>query len=256
MHSDDKVRAVFALRREGVIQREIADRTGVSLGQVRKWLRAGEEAVLASPMRRNAAKHTDSGCSVVSSAPVRAYSYLLGQYLGDGCLIKMKRDVYKLVIATCDDYPAIRDECIAAVRAVMPTNIVGLAKAEGCHTVYSHSKHWPCLFPQHGPGMKHKRAIVLEPWQRQIVFEQAPDDFVRGLIHSDGCRCINRVVIKGKTYEYVRYFFSNRSGDIRTLFQDACGVLGVDSRHNNQFSVSVAKRYSVAVLEEIIGPKT
>ncbi|MEY2451120.1 MAG: hypothetical protein QOD92_694, partial [Acidimicrobiaceae bacterium] len=42
---------------------------------------------------------------------------------------------------------------------------------------------------------------------------------------------------------------------IRFLFMDACGALGVDARHNNRFSVSVAKRHSVALLEEIVGPK-
>ena len=30
-------------------------------------------------------------------------------------------------------------------------------------------QHWPCLFPQHGPGRKHERPIVLEHWQRVIV---------------------------------------------------------------------------------------
>lgn len=47
--------------------------------------------------------------------------------------------------------------------------------------------HWPCLFPQHGPGRKHERPIVLEHWQREIV-EQHPGPFLRGLFHSDGCR--------------------------------------------------------------------
>jgi hypothetical protein len=137
----------------------------------------------------------------------------------------------------------------------MPGNAVGLVAGQGCHTVQAYSKHWPCLFPQHRPGKKHTRKIQLEQWQKSIVFGQAPDAFVRGLIYSDGCRCVNRVTTKGMTYEYVRYFFSNRSADIRTLFQDACGLLGVESRHNNQFSVSVARRYSVAVLDEVVGPK-
>ena len=32
--------------------------------------------------------------------------------------------------------------------------------------VYSFSKHWPCLFPQHEPGRKHERKIELMPWQQ------------------------------------------------------------------------------------------
>ncbi|MFI9836970.1 helix-turn-helix domain-containing protein [Nonomuraea sp. NPDC051941] len=50
----------------------------------------------------------------------------------------------------------------------------------------------PHLFPQHGPGKKHERPIVLEPWQREIVSAH-PGRFVRGLIHSDGWRGTNRV---------------------------------------------------------------
>jgi hypothetical protein len=30
-------------------------------------------------------------------------------------------------------------------------------------------KHGPCLFPQHGPGRKHDRPIVLEEWQTDVV---------------------------------------------------------------------------------------
>lgn len=256
MHSDDKVRDVFRLRRDGVIQREIADQTGVSLGQVRKWLRAGEETVLATPMRATQPAHDSDGCSLVRDVPIREYAYLLGQYLGDGYIGLMRRGVYRLAITTCNDYPDIRAECGTAIQAVMPDSSVCQAPKKGCVDLYCYSKHWPCLFPQHGPGRKHERPITLEDWQRRVVFEDAPDDFVRGLIHSDGCRAINRVVVRGRSYEYARYFFSNRSSDIRMLFMDACGALGVDARHNNDHSVSVAKRYSVSVLDEIVGPKT
>lgn len=46
---------------------------------------------------------------------------------------------------------------------------------------------WSCLFPQHGPGRKHARPIVLADWQQEIVCEH-PGRFLRGLIHSDGWR--------------------------------------------------------------------
>jgi hypothetical protein len=256
VHSDDKVREAFRLRREAVIQREIAERTGVSLGQIRKWLHAGEAAVLMTPMRATQHAHDSEGCSLTREVPTRQYSYLLGQYLGDGCITRMKRDVYKLSITTCDDYPAIRVECRGAIEAVMPGRSVCFVQHQGCGDLYGYSKHWPCVFPQHGPGRKHTRKIELEPWQFQIVMRDAPDDFVRGLIHSDGCRAINRVGPRDRRYQYVRYFFSNRSRDIRFLFMDACGALGVDARHNNDHSVSVAKRYSVALLDEIVGPKS
>jgi hypothetical protein len=79
--------------------------------------------------------------------------------------------------------------------------------------VSSYWKHWPCLFPQHGLGHKHERRIALVPWQQRIV-DARPDQLVRGLIHSDGSRHINRIKHPKRTYEYVRYEFSNRSADI------------------------------------------
>jgi len=46
---------------------------------------------------------------------------------------------------------------------------------------------WPTMRPQHGPGWKHRRTIALEPWQDVLVAAH-PGQFVRGCIHSDGCR--------------------------------------------------------------------
>jgi hypothetical protein len=49
--------------------------------------------------------------------------------------------------------------------------------------VYSFSTHWPHLYPQHGPGVKHERRIALEPWQQRIV-ERYPGRLLRGLVLS------------------------------------------------------------------------
>jgi hypothetical protein len=120
--------------------------------------------------------------------------------------------------------------------------------------------HWPCLFPQVGPGPKHLRTLVFEPWQRAIAIDSFPDQLVRGLIHSDGSRFLNRVSKRDldgnvRRYEYPRYTLTNLSTEIRELFIEACGQLGVDARHSNEHVVSVARRPSVAILDRIIGPK-
>jgi hypothetical protein len=49
--------------------------------------------------------------------------------------------------------------------------------------------------------------------------------------------------------------FSNESGDIRSLFMMACGIVGVRSRKAGVRNVSVARRGDVAVLDTFIGPK-
>jgi hypothetical protein len=121
--------------------------------------------------------------------------------------------------------------------------------------ITSYWKAWPCLFPQHGPGKKHQRPIVLEPWQRDLV-EHDPRGFIRGLIHTDGWRGVNKVRVKGKDYAYPRYQFSNRSDDIRRLFTDACDLLGVAWRPWGRWHISVARRDSVALLDEFVGLKS
>ncbi len=128
--------------------------------------------------------------------------------------------------------------------------------------VTSYDRHWPRLFPQHGPGKKHERPIALVPWQRAVV-DAHPWELVRGLIHSDGCRVTNwtEKTIGGrrKRYEYPRYFFSNASGDILRLFTDTLDAVGVEWKPANQAravqNISVAKRASVALMDRHIGPK-
>ena len=47
----------------------------------------------------------------------------------------------------------------------------------------------------------------------------------------------------------------NRSTDIQGLFVEACERVGVEVRPNNWFSLSVARRASVEILDELVGPK-
>jgi hypothetical protein len=96
--------------------------------------------------------------------------------------------------------------------------------------------------------------IALAPWQKELVLRH-PELLLRGLIHSDGCRSINTIRHPKKTYEYPRYQFSNRSDDIKRIFSDACDLLGIEWRVMNRWDISVARRASVARLDEFIGPK-
>lgn len=127
-------------------------------------------------------------------------------------------------------------------------------KRERVEEVSSFSKHWPHLFPQHGPGRKHERKIALEPWQ-QLIVGRYPGRLLRGLIHSDGCRVTNVIRHPKKTYAYPRYFFSNRSPDIQGIFCSACDQLGIAWRQDGPWNISVARRNAVAVLDHHVGPK-
>ena len=63
------------------------------------------------------------------------------------------------------------------------------------------------------------------------------------------------VTVNGKQYAYPRYQFCNASDDIRQMFCDACDAVGVEWRRMNARNISVARRASVARLDEFIGPK-
>lgn len=255
MRSDENVNRVFRLADQGFTKAEIARRVGISRATVHDWLAHGESAVLDRPMRRAQRRRPCSGaCGAERRLDEPAYAYLLGQYLGDGCISRIGRG-FRLRIACCSAYPNIMAETADAIRQVSPTTTVRKIPRQGCTEVYATWFHWPCLFP-HGDGVKHLRTIKLATWQRTIAVDRHPDRLVRGLIHADGCRCLNRVQVGGRRYEYVRYFLTNLSPDIRDLFIEACSRLSIDARPNSRVSVSVARRDAVERLDTIVGPKS
>ena len=190
----------------------------------------------------------------------RAYSYLLGLYLGDGAVSAYRR-TYGLRITLDEAYPEIIADARAAVQLVALDARVTVRDVRGarCVQVACHWPRWPEAFPQHGPGRKHERHIALVPWQQEIV-DGHPWAFLRGLLHSDGCRTINRFSIRlpsgrVRQYAYPRWFFSNRSEDILGLFCATCDRVGVCWTRSSERNVSVSRRPSVALLEEHVGAK-
>jgi hypothetical protein len=182
--------------------------------------------------------------------PAAAYCYLLGIYLGDGCISRRPR-AWQLRVTLDAKYPGIIDRCREAIDILMPGQHAAMhRRSDNCVEVSLGSKHWPCLFPQHGPGKKHLRPIRLEPWQ-EVLVKEAAEEFVRGLIDSDGCR----VVANDRGVKSVRYHFSNRSDDIRALFCTALDDLGIPWTLPSRYQVAVYRKAGVARLDEFVGPK-
>ena len=252
MRPREQVETVLALSAAGLGTVEIAARTGVPYSTVRKW-RAGTTRISRGGhhcARCGGPKHT------IPAAVERAYAYLLGIYLGDGWIATHRRGVYNLRIYLDERYPGIIGECRDAMARVLPASKVAVQPLKSrAVAVKSYSKAWPCLIPQHGPGVKHLRRIELADWQRAITWRE-PEAFVRGLIHSDGCRFTNPVVVRGKRYEYPRYTFTNVSDDIRALYCEHLDLLGIPWRRMNAINISVARRDAVARLDEFVGPKS
>jgi hypothetical protein len=177
--------------------------------------------------------------------------YLLGLYLGDGCLSAHPRDVFRLRITLDRRYPGIIAECVAAIAAVRPAARINCQhRPDNAVEVSSYWKAWPILFPQHGQGKKHLRDVSLAPWQQQSV-AASPKLLLRGLIHSDGCRFVNT----GRGgWRSARYSFSNRSVPIREIFCRGCDLLGVRWT-TAPHTVYVSRKQDVALLDEFVGPK-
>lgn len=255
MYSVGVRKQVLDLIRSGSSLRSVSTATGINRSTLREWRDHPERVLTARAFCPRCADRP------VLPEPQTGYAYLLGLYLGDGCISvgsSPAKEVWKLRIACADAWPGLIEECMRALQAVRPASKVMTVQKQGCQEVLSYSRHWPCLFPQHGPGMKHTRKIELVTWQ-QVIVDRYPGDFVRGLIHSDGYRGINRVrrvLADGEhRYEYPRYLFVNMSQDILLLCGETLDKLGVEWRFSKPTTVSVAKRDAVARLDEFVGPK-
>lgn len=245
MRSAEEFDEVKRLSAAGVNDCAISRQTGIPRPTVRGW-RSNPPHSLRRP-------GASTPCGVrhdFSILPAAAYCYLLGLYLGDGCISRMGR-VWRLRIVLDIKYPTIVDRCREAIDAVMPRQRAAVTRRPTqCVEVGLYSKHWPCLFPQHGPGRKHNRRIALAPWQQTLV-DQETEEFICGLIHSDGCR----VVADDRGVRSVRYHFSNRSEDIIGLFTAALDRLNIHWTRSTRYIVSVYRKADTARMDEFIGPK-
>jgi Homeodomain-like domain len=235
---------VLKLWRAGHSGKGIARATGIPRSTLRYWLR--HFAGVAQSAEAADLKSAQWGFESLHQHHHPVYVYLLGLYLGDGCITRSRR-TYVLRIFLNDGQPHVVAEATRAISQLVPIRRVGLDRRGRCVIVRSYWGGWPAMLPQHGPGRKHRRTIALQPWQEVLVAAH-PGQFVRGCIHSDGCR--HRRVVRNKNYP--AYAFSNRSNDIRGLFVWACGLLRLRYTRPGPFVISIARRPDVAQLDVIM----
>jgi len=244
----DEYLAAVALIEAGLNDCEIERSLGVPRRTVLDW-RHGRRKSTAPP------GHPCSGDHDYAVYATSSYAYLLGAYLGDGYISRSKR-TFVLRITLDTAYPEVVGEVADAMDAVWPTARAFRVTRPGggCVDLGMRSRHWPCLFPQHGVGRKHERPIELASWQQRAVHAH-PEAFLRGLVHTDGCRFVARDRSGNTIREYARYSFSNRSEDIKALFAETCDVLGIHWTRAGSREIAIARRADVRRLDEFIGPK-
>ena len=250
------VDSALAASTAGMRDAENARLHGVAVKTIRRWRRLYQRRGQVRGQQ-----HLAPPCPRCDDGPLdpAAYSELLGWYLGDGYISKGRREVYSLHIYNDRAYEQLNADILELMRSVKPGSRPHTRMVPGCVVSTVSWKHWPCLFPQHGPGRKHDRPIVLEEWQTEIV-TAFPADFLRGLMHSDGARVNNwatrMVAGERRRYDYPRWQFTNRSDDIRALCCWALDLVEVAWRQSGPWTISVSRREAVAVLDDLIGPKS
>jgi hypothetical protein len=229
---------------------------GVAVKTIRRWRRLYERRGLSRGQG-----HLAPPCPRCDKAPLdgAAYAELLGWYLGDGYISSGRRGVYNLHVYNDQRYVDLNAGLLQLMATVKPGGKPHARRRPGVVITTVSWKHWPCLFPQHGPGRKHERRIVLAEWQEELV-RASPSAFLRGLFHSDGARVNNwatRVVAGEKRrYDYPRWQFSNRSDDILLLCCWALDLVRVPWRRSGPWTVSVSRRDAVARLDALVGAKS
>ena len=159
----EEVAQVLELVLAGRNDCEIARELAIPRGTVRDWRRGKTpdfDRVRTRLLRNGWICEVCRGDPLL--LPQVPYTYLLGLYLGDGYIASHARGVYRLRICCANAYPELIKRCEEAMGEVIATKVSRVA-CVGCTEVASFSKHWPCLFPQHGPGKKHQRKIELTP---------------------------------------------------------------------------------------------
>lgn len=203
--------------------------------------------------------------------PGKEYAYILGLYLGDGYinLSNEKYAVYALRITQDAKYTSMIEEHRTALTTVFGNKTCVVKHGKNAKNIMIYSKKIPRLFPQIGKGLKHSRDVSLIDWQREIV-NKFPDQFIRGLIQTDGCRYIAKYVSSDKNASQVRYSFTNTSVHIVEELMKVCSLLGLTPKVHKRPSlkqngkpsgatrhiVVFNRRKDVEKLEKIVGCKS
>lgn len=219
---------------------KIAKELGVPRGTVRYWLQNNgvpQRQPKYPPILEHLEEHKED------------YAYLLGLYLGDGDISKVRKTL-RLRIFLDSKHVEIEQKVKGALQRVFYKNKTTSYKAHknsNCKTVYVYYSKIDDYFLPGGLGRKHTRPIVLHDWQTKII-KEVPAPFLVGLIHSDGSRYQSR----GRWF----YNFTNKSKDIIDLFIDTANQLGIKYRvrfvpQAQKYMVEITRKAEVIKLDNI-----
>lgn len=229
---------------------EVSRQTGINWNTLRNWKLGKSKSyeefylnkVLQQPTHRREIKNPIEYLASLNSSLVPEnrnayYSFILGLYLGDGCISKNKSfslDIY--LDKKYDKMNKYVSFCYGELfgRKATITDRSTHNSNSNCIVVKYSNPNLDILFPHTGVGMKHLRKIELHEWQKEII---NPIEFIKGLIYSDGSFYYDK---RNKKYFYN---FTNCSDDITNMFVKYLNKLGVFSTSTKEKNLNKTSTY-------------
>lgn len=255
MLDNAKYEAVMEMLSTGIKISEIALATGINRSTISNWKQRNGRNLIKTVSHdgEGADRYLKTFIGDMNESRRLDYSYLLGLYLGDGCIYKLPK-TYKLTITLDKKYGALNDYTISAFSRffekpayVFDRSLHGRGNAID---IITHSCTLPVIFPQHGIGRKHDRSIELSEWQLSLIDSAS---IVKGLIMSDGS-----IYVESRN-AYTNLNFTNKSEDIIRILEKFLTELGIEFnthlKKNGKFMTTICRQDAVKRLISLIGTK-
>lgn len=263
---------VMKLHSNGMRIVDIVSLTGLTRSCVNNWINRGSKihgnTAQLKYSRLDPENPIDSLRIKTSSDDVdkmySAYSFVLGMYLGDGCISKVGR-TKSLQIALDMKYNKLNEYVVDQLTVLFGKKPYVLDRSvdrgqknkSNSLDVKVYSIDMGILFPHEGSGAKHLRKIELTEWQKRII---NPIQLVKGLMMSDGS------YFHCNTYNRDNYSFCNASKDICRILIEMLDILGIKYNSHTKKKigvkgtvlkthVNVNRREEVKKLHDLIGDK-
>jgi hypothetical protein len=242
-HDKSKIISILDDLSIGKNKSELSKKYGVPRATIQYWERVG--------IPKSSDDNTDYVESNIKENS-KLYSYILGLYLGDGYIDKIKdKNLYKIRISQDVKYEKLVELIRFSIGKFFGGSCFSI-KEKGCCQITLYKKNLNLYFPQHSRGYKHLREIKLTPFQETWINKI---ELMRGLFHSDGSFYKSR---RGK-YVYDNYNFTNKSTDILNMFGDCLDSIGVSYgvrvKQNGIWVIQVQRKKDVEMLKQVLGDK-
>lgn len=250
MRTQEEYKKVLLLKKENKNNCEISRITGIPRCTVRDWVNKPQNKLNDNGTFKDKYKNCiTTGEEKQRKKFIKAYSYILGLYLGDGYIDFYPRSL-RLRIFLDSKYDRLNEFVERVLCFLFFENKVyrGFHGNKNCIYFSVYSKELERLFPHLGKRTKHNRKIFFQDWQKNIL---SGTELLMGLIHSDGCCYFSNGLMN--------FTFTNMSQDIHRIFQEYCTLYGIKFTisHKNGvvFRTNINKREDVKKLYGMIGNK-